>query len=357
WFRGNNAVLQSPPSQCRRQPQLTAIRFSLLEGPRDRLVPSALRLLTGSMPPDLESNCGFIPVSLDEISHKVRWRDVGRFHFYQGFFNDALKVCSALQGKEPEILLSDLKDLPPTEGGLDSLTPTAFIFHAGRCGSTLLAKILARSREHLVFGEAAPHSQIWNLLPPDADGATDLYRRLILAMGRRRLPSYRAHIIKFTSFNVLEARFIRRAFPGVPSLFLFRRPDAMLASYRREPPSWLGFDHKLVRDLATPESAVEAFFTAALSITKEDFRYLDYERLTPESLPEILRYLRLQPPASDIPLMLNEFSWNAKSASPEPFNPQGPENPGPVPPSIEALYRQLKERSFDPTRKVLSHRS
>ncbi|MDP9170511.1 MAG: hypothetical protein M3N54_07840 [Acidobacteriota bacterium] len=306
---------------------------------------------SGELAREIEKRVGLIPTSLDESGRKVVWLDVGRFHFYQGFFDDALRVCGALGHTELEGFVSRLEDLPRVDQCVDSIPPSAFIFHGGRCGSTLLSKVLARSRDHVVFSEAAPHNQIWNLLPPDSGMACDLYRRLILNMGRRRLPSYGAHIIKLTSFNVLQASFIRNAFPGVPALFVFRHPAAMLDSYQRGPPKWLGSKHPLVEGFETPESAVEAFFAAALAIRSDDFQYLDYDLINPQSLPGILRYLRLNPPPAEMPLMLNEFSWNSKSGlCPAPFAPKEPTLPVNVPLALDELYQELNARSFDPAR-------
>ncbi len=114
-------------------------------------------------------------------------------------------------------------------------------------------------------------------------------------MGRRRLPSYRSHIVKFTSFNILKFREIRQAFPGVPAVFLFREPGAMLESYHRSNPSWMGREIGVRYTPATPETAIETFFRAALAIRDPDFRCLDYALLKPESITSVLTFLRLNP--------------------------------------------------------------
>jgi len=111
------------------------------------------------------------------------------------------------------------------------------IFNTGRCGSTLLAKVLARSRKNLVLSEAAPHNEVWQCLSEGPEGMT-LYRNLLLAMGRTRGTNCEAHIIKFTSVSMVHFDFIRAAFPGVPALFLFREPRAVLSSYARRSFPW-----------------------------------------------------------------------------------------------------------------------
>ena len=150
------------------------------------------------------------------------WADLKGFHFYQGFFVESLADFVRLHGHPPTSFLTSLEVLA------DALTPespepSAFIFHAGRCGSTLLSRVLARSRLNNVLSEAPTHNQIWHLLMNlnQLDRAA-IFRKLLLATGRRRLESHRAYIVKFSSYNVIRFAQIRSAFPNTPSLFLFR---------------------------------------------------------------------------------------------------------------------------------------
>lgn len=246
----------------------------------------------------LAARGGLIPVSVDSDPDRIVWMDLEQFHCYQGFFNDAINVWTSMRGAELYCCTSALGALKSIPIPANSLPPTAFIFHAGRCGSTLLAQVLSRSRQNMVFSEAAPHNQIWWKNP-------QVFRNLVLAMGRRRLSSYRAHIVKFTSFNILRFDQIRAAFPGVPSLFLFREPGAMLASYDRGKPVWMG--------RALPDAAVEAFFRAALSIRDPDFRCLDYSLLTPESMGSIASFFHVDASPLEWRLMMEGFRWDAKS--------------------------------------------
>jgi hypothetical protein len=292
---------------------------------------------------------GMIPVDIDTDRGRISWVDLERYHCYRGFFQDSLHSWAALRGSDPDSFTSSIDVLDSIRIPPNSLSPTAFIFHTGRCGSTLLAQVLARSRENMVFAEAAPHNQIWRLRRDVGSTGTEsevtAYRNLFLAMGRRRLPSYGSHIVKFTSFNILKFHRIRAAFPGVPALFLFREPAAMLDSYRRSSPSWMGRELGIGRILETPETAVEAFFREALSIRDPDFQCLDYALLTPASLPPILSFLRLTPSPQELRLMAEEFSWDARSGSiPRPFVPRcraSAFSAVVVPDTLQELYAQL----------------
>jgi len=276
----------------------------------------------------------------------VFWQDLGSYHCYDGFFQDALAMYEGLSAGRPFGLTSTVNCLSSAElwkSGIagECLQPSGFIFHAGRCGSTLLVKSLARSRRNLVFGEASAHNQVWAALPIDAEESTRTYRDLLTLMGRRRLPSYRAHIVKFTSFNIMQYRLIRSAFPQVPALFLYREPGAIIASCQRRAPGWLTREPVAGKRWQLAEDAIEEFFRSALLIDDADFRCLNYEDLSTEALPSILRFFGLEATRDELQLMSSEFGWDAKSGpAPKPFVRAAPVPPGPE--RLTELYERLK---------------
>jgi hypothetical protein len=199
----------------------------------------------------------------------------------------------------------------------------------------------------MVFGEGGPHNQIWRVISGACDSSLVLFRNLLLHTGRRRLPTYRAHIVKFTSFNVLKVQFIRAAFPNVPALFLFRRPAEILASYRRTSPGWMGKDTGIAPVWHSADAAVTGFFQAALC-AGTNLVCLDYAGLTTEALPGILRFFHLDPPSEDLELMHGEFSWDAKANRIwSPRAATAPEFLFPVSRELQGLYEELSARKAD----------
>ena len=292
---------------------------------------------------ELQSRTGLIPVSLDSVSRRIVWTDVEQFHFYDGLFDDGLRMWNSIRNSPPKSFTTSLDVLDSVRIPPPLLSPGCFIFHAARCGSTLLAQVLARSRENMVFAEAGPHNRIWDT----ATGVTAC-RNLFLAMGRRRLLSYRSHIVKFTSFNILRFQRIRETFPSVPALFLFRDPSAMLNSYRRSPPSWMRSGQETGKDLSTPETAIEAFFRAALAIGDPDFRCLNYADLTPKSIASVLQFLRLETGPRELGLMTGGFLWdasnrgNSRSFAPRRPAPLSQDQKTAVPDTLQELYSRLR---------------
>jgi hypothetical protein len=295
---------------------------------------------------------GLIPVRLDAVRRRALWVDLTGYHCYDGSFRRSLAayatiLAAARRPSAPWHCESSLDFLRSAACDADCISPGAFIFHAGRCGSTLLAKVIARSQEHMVFGEGGPHNQIWGVISGSRRSAPILFRNLLLHTGRRRLPSYRAHIVKFTSFNVLQFETIRTAFPEVPALFLFRKPAQILASYRRESPGWMGKDTEIGTIGQSAEAAVTKVFQAALGAGK-DLVCLDYADLTPDTLPGVLGYFHLDPCPEDLALMRAEFRWDAKTNRLRSTQPvSAPEFEFPVSQELQELYKELSARKAD----------
>jgi hypothetical protein len=292
---------------------------------------------------------GLIPIELNASQGDALWLDLGDFHCFEGHFRRSLAVWRAIRKganppAEPWQCASSLEFLRSAPEPSEVLGPSGFIFHAGRCGSTLLAKVLARSTEHMVFGEGGPHNQIWSVIEAAPDPSPALLRNLLLHTGRRRVASHKAHIVKFTSWNIMHVEKIREAFPEVPALFLFRHPAAILASYRRKMPPWMGAKTSQSAIWHSAESAVADFFRHALR-AGDDLQYLDYADLTPQSLPAILRIFHLNPPPRDLALMQAEFGWDSKSNRTWTARPVADPAP-PVSSELLDLYGELSLRKI-----------
>lgn len=287
---------------------------------------------------ELHHRPGLIPIEIDVSRQRLVWLDLDSYHCYEGFFHHSLRMAGALKrarNQAHETLTSDLRALASERVLTDYLYPAGFIFHAGRCGSTLLTKALARSRAHLVFGEAAPLNQIWAVLTDGwrqaiaaEPGQQTIFKHLILAMGRRRLATHRAYFLKFTSFNLLFFDFIRRVFPDVPALFLYRAPTETLVSMLNHPPGWWQSSEMRLRALIAgasvadlenmepltyAEKALTNLFSAALQAGPGGLQYLNYDQLTADNLPAILQAFNVTVSPEDLKLMQTLFSYYSKS--------------------------------------------
>lgn len=286
---------------------------------------------------ELSNHKGLIPVDLDLKNNSVKWMDLERYHFYEGFFHKSLKIFSTLKGrKNPPFAFSTKTDVFSDNSILnDNLYPTGFIFHAGRCGSTLLVKVFARLRKNLVLSEVSLHNKFWLAITDEGTKTIDpsdenkrFYKNLLLATTRRRLSSHQYCFIKFTSFNIHFYDFIREVFPDVPALFLYREPDEILSSINKNPLDWIEINNEPVRELWTgvlenefrclqPDiyqiKVLENLFGSAIKARENHLNYLNFNQLKAEKFTEILNLFRVDFTSDEINKMKGQFNYYSKS--------------------------------------------
>lgn len=219
--------------------------------------------------------------------------------------------------------------------GLDSAPIHGFIFMMHRCGSSLLAKVLAADPQSVVIAEpTALQEGLWEVLTSGwtrepGPEAVSVLRGLIQALVRRRVGSERGAWLKFDTFHGLYMHLLRAAFPEVPCLFLYREPLEVLASAMRLPSA------QLARVKGSPASAAWAGLPAEEIAGMPDEHYLEavYARvlqvaLAPPGPLTLLRYRELRaehleailhgafgwsPSAEALPGMLEQFRYDAKT--------------------------------------------
>jgi hypothetical protein len=120
--------------------------------------------------------------------------------------------------------------------------PDGFIFHVGRCGSTLLANMLTCSGEHLVIKEPGLVSDLiagW-LHAGDRSEQQPL-EAMIDAAVRHLLGAagdHRYKVLKFAAWNIRMAGALLRLFADTPSVFVYRPPAETVASLLFQRPAW-----------------------------------------------------------------------------------------------------------------------
>jgi hypothetical protein len=169
----------------------------------------------------------------------VDWCHLGDLRFTDPFFAQTVAAAMA----HPFNLLfrctSALDALPIPQ--TPELRPAGFIFHMSRCGSTLVTQMLAALACNVVLSEPKPIDQI--LRTPSRRPAIESerlvlwLRALTAALGRRRGAAERDLFIKFEGWHTLLLPLIRRAFPQVPWIFLYRDPLEVLVPMTEQFPA------------------------------------------------------------------------------------------------------------------------
>jgi hypothetical protein len=286
----------------------------------------------------LRDNPGLIPVAITR-SHRLVWLDVGACPLNEWKFRFSIRNLVERSGVGPCFTTSlDLLKLP-TLGLPAQPRPAGFIFHMSKCGSTLLAKILDQSPEHVVLKEPTPfHERFWEYLTHDwstlepAEENLRMIRNLLGAMGRIRLPDQTSYFVRFRSWTVAFVEIIQRAFPETPCVFMYREPVEVMASILSKPTTGLPrlkdggaaafitgrADAEL--DLSDRLGYFTAFYrqylSAGLTKMNQRSRYLNYRDLTKAHLPTILEAgFDYRPSGPTLDAMGEQFGFYSKDDS------------------------------------------
>jgi hypothetical protein len=163
----------------------------------------------------------------------VEWCFLGDDRFTDPFFQDTIRRRMSLPFNRlfprhaPVALLRDVFENAAV------VPPTGFIFHMSRCGSTLVAQMLASLSKNIVISEAPPVDSVIRARATDNDRQQWL-KWMIGVLGRKRNASELNYFVKFDSWNILDFDLIRAAFPAVPSIFLYRNPVEVIVSHMRQ---------------------------------------------------------------------------------------------------------------------------
>ncbi|GAB4121616.1 MAG: hypothetical protein Kow00104_05150 [Rhodothalassiaceae bacterium] len=278
---------------------------------------------------------GFVPIAVDPRDGRVFWANIGDHPLKEWQFTYTMQYLSETD-KIRDAFTSDFEVLEDAGSAVGGLEPSAFIFHISRCGSTLLAKALARLDSNIVINQgSALQRGFWAALTDDfrrplapTPEALAAFRHILLAMARRRRESNRTAIVKFVSWNTLYIDFIRKAFPEVPCLFLYRDPVEVIASVIQRPtPALVAKGGRLasvllgefadagkdMSDIAYLAACTANYFRAALAAADDGLGLLNYRDIRPENFAEILdRGLGIRPEAGELETMREQFRFHSK---------------------------------------------
>ena len=298
---------------------------------------------------------GLIPVLLSarEAAIEVHWADLGQEPWREPFFEQT--VQERLRGGS--LLTSDLAALAEQAREHPGVTPSGFIFHTSRCGSSLVTRMLGTLDRAIVLGEPAILHQVLtagdDLLAPAA--RLGLLRQVINGLGQRRSGVESLLVVKFTSSDVLRIGLVRAAFPGVPWVYLHRDPVEVLVSILASPTGWLrerwtrplplaGLTAAELAVLSDEEYAVQAvaaFARAALDAMGPGAEAIDYRLLPAAVIDTVAPLFKVELSAGERRRMLAASAADAKDpAGREPFVPDGDRKQARASPRLRQLAHE-----------------
>lgn len=179
---------------------------------------------------------GWLPIRVWQQAGewRVDWCWFGDRQLSQPFFGDAVEEALRLPFNLVFRRQTPLSALGQWQQCSPGLTPSAFIFHASRCGSTLISQMLAQLDDHIVISEPPPLDTLLRSDLPPAERHAAL-KGLMSAYGQRRRGGERRLVIKLDAWNIGELPLLRQCFPDTPWLFVYRDPLEIAVSHLRRP--------------------------------------------------------------------------------------------------------------------------
>lgn len=266
---------------------------------------------------------GWFPTALcleDEAS-RFEWVHAGDDFQDAPFYHHAIEALLKSQPRHTRNRTS-FEATHQVAAAVEALKPSGFIFHMSRCGSTLVSNALRCLEGTIVPAEPQP---ICSLLTPYSPGLWPgprasweaqrdaLLRSMVHIFGQRRQAGDRRYFLKFTSWNSVQVDIIRRLWPDVPWLFVYRHPVEVMVSNLSRPPGWMrmapdrverlfGWKAEEVSGMSLEEYCARVlgrFCESVLASADAKAHLINYEDLDLEGLTAALGAFGVQPDRSE----------------------------------------------------------
>src|SRR6185295_6025548 len=254
------------------------------------------------MLPDLK---GFLPVDAVVVDGRpgLCWMEMSGVSLTEPFFQQTVERARSEQRAER---FTEFEALLSLEKQLESVEPTGFIFHSSRCGSTLVANACRAVSNSIVLSEANAIDKLIARFITDADNPVKeaLYsvflRGVVHVLAQRRSAGAQHLFIKFACCSFAQLERIKRIWPNVPWLFLYRDPVETIVSNVKDVPPWLIDNDRRVLSSIIGDDASElgleelcartigSLYSTAYHLANGNSMLLNYKQL---SVPVIARVL------------------------------------------------------------------
>jgi hypothetical protein len=131
--------------------------------------------------------------------------------------------------------VSDLQMLAEWSAPMPVVMPAAIIFHISRCGSTLLSQLLATLPQNIVLSEVPLFDEILRLPLKDGQFNEDATSALLTAALKfyGQSDDLQSQVfIKADCWHLFFYEQLRRLYPAIPFIILYRSPDAVFRSHK-----------------------------------------------------------------------------------------------------------------------------
>jgi hypothetical protein len=217
-----------------------------------------------------------------------QWLYTGDQPYDDPFFDDTIGRCKSLSFNSQRYkVVSTVDVLPQWAAQVPAASPAAFIFHVSRCGSTLIAQLFGLQPQHIVLAEVPFFDQLLRLPYQQPATDTDLLQQALMASlqlyGHQRTGLETHLFLKTDSWHLCFYQQLRQLYPTVPFILLYRSPDEVMRSQRKErgkqavqgvlEPAIFGFDASIIHRYSFDEymaKVLECYFTHMQAIATTD---------------------------------------------------------------------------------------
>ncbi len=290
-----------------------------------------------------------------------RWIYLGNEKISEPFFDDTVSMRRMLpENSKLFRVISNTEILPEWAMQVETVKPTAFIFHISRCGSTLVSQLLGLSTANLALSEVPLFDELlrWghknNAMPP----ALKLLKAAIALVASKPTDDCSNLFVKVDSWHVHFYKELRELYPRVPFILLYRRPDEVIRSQQKKrgmqaipgliEPEIFGFDKNQIHQQSFDEymaKVIESYLQAFIKILEDDefSMAVNYNEGAINIVKKITKYCGISIHEKEMELMNQRMGFHGKY--PEQFFSEPPLNV-PAPPYLDKafeLYHELEK--------------
>ncbi len=300
--------------------------------------------------------------------YSCEWLYTGNEEYIEPFFSETIAKCRLMAiNSKPFRATSSLHVLPLWCTDMESIAPTAFIFHISRCGSTLIAQSLGLNPQHIVLAEVPFVDSVLRLTRADGLGDNAAIAAIIKATfnfyGQNRNGVKNKLFVKTDSWHAHFMPLLRKLYPHTPFILLYRQPDEVIRSHQKRrgmqavqgvvPDHLLGIEPGITQNLTADEhmtKVMEAYMHAFISQAKHDplMLLINYNQGIENIMKSFCSFTGILLNAEDRTQIQNRSRFNAKY----PDQVFAEEQPDKAIPDYQVpafkLYHQLEEIRIAP---------
>ena len=195
------------------------------------------------MTPDAMDNTGAqnrVPFRLVQANDELQCTWLGTYNnrFIEPFFDDTMRHLRITYPQNRGNLGTGSLQLMQQEAqNINAAGPSVIIFHLSRCGSTLVSQLFASSGRFIVLSEVPFFDDVLGLplLVPGFDESeiAALFASALNLYSRKRFAEEENAILKTDCWHIFYYHTLRKMFPDVPFVLMYRSPNEVLTSHLR----------------------------------------------------------------------------------------------------------------------------